>query len=395
MPELTYRYRLYPTKQQERDIMRTCSCARFLYNKLLEDRTKHFRETMEWKKLDRGAYAVLPFLANIDPGALNWAQSSLEKAYRKFFHDHHTKPDRYRPECLVKAKGDPDYVLMDTDLVYYPRFKRKKTSKESYTTYIQNLTIQNGRIHLPRIGAVKIKYHRSLPEDGQQISCSVLKKPAGDYYLLVCMRLPEVEQKKELCEPMGIVFSRGKLAVRSDDVPVTFRHQDEETLRRIQKAYRTLKRRKPGSKRYEEQRRYLASLYERRVNQRRDDLHKAARQITNAGDTFYLQAPNVAAQLAYLSSPKDRAVLMDEAWWRFSQMLKYKAQMEGKRFWTVPRDFPVYSICSCCGHFMKGDAFGKWNCPECGAALLKDVNAAENLKRLAMKYIREQAELKK
>lgn len=42
--ELTYKYRIYPTNQQVSDIRNICGATRFLYNKMLEDRTQHYRE---------------------------------------------------------------------------------------------------------------------------------------------------------------------------------------------------------------------------------------------------------------------------------------------------------------------------------------------------------------
>lgn len=393
MPELTYRYRLYPTEQQEKDIRRNCSCARFIYNKLLEDRTKHYRETKEWKKIDASPYRSIPFMIQADPGIVGWAENSLNTAYRKFFHTIKTKPDRYSPESIERAGKEPAYKLMDTDLVSYPKFKKKKTSRESYTTFLRNPEIRENRILLPGVGRVKIRLHRPIPEDAKQVSATVLKKPCGHYYLLFRLRFPEAAEKKDLEQPIGVVYARGKLAVRSDGEPVLFRHQEEHLTKRIQMAGKGLSRRTPGSKRYEELRLYMAGLYEHRVNQRRDDLHKAARQITNAGDTFYLQQPDVMNQISHMTEKEDRKIQMDEAWWTFYAMVRYKSLMEGKRFWTVPRAFPTYSICSACGHWMKQETGDNWHCPECGAKLERHENAAKNLRNLGIKYIQEIKEM--
>ena len=390
MRELTYRYRLYPTAKQASEIRRTCGCARFLYNKLLEDRTRHYKETGEWKKIDSTPYQALPFMICVDPGVLSWVQNSLETAYRKFFYALNTKPNRYRPECIRRAEADPNYVLMDIDLMNYPRFKKKKTSKESYTTYIRDLDVKENRVLLPSIGRVKIRMHRPLPQDAEQICCTVLKKPCGHFYLLIRLSLPDIPEKKELEQPVGIVYVRGQLAVRSDGVPVSYRHQDEKLTRRINMAYKALKRRTPGSRGYIQTRTYLNKLFEHRVNQRRDDLHKAARQITNAGDAFYLQQPDVTNQLGQLTEKTERALLLDEAWYTFGAMIKYKAQGEGKRFWTVTRSFPIYGICSCCGHKPPAQENGTWHCPKCKFKTDQHLNAAGNLRNLGIQYIVDQ-----
>lgn len=393
MPELTYKYRLYPTDKQALEIRRTCSCVRLLYNSLLEDRTKHFRETGKWKKMDRSSYEALPFMANVDPGALNWAVASLQQAYRNFFHTLKTKTDRYRPESEAKSLADPKYVLKDTDLVSYPRPKRHKTSKESYTTYIEDLKIENNRVLLPSIGAVKIRLHRPIPPEAEQLCCTVLKEACGHYYLLLRLKLPDAEEKKDLETPMGIVFAQGKLAVRSDGEPVMFRHQDEKSLQRIRQARKALLRRTPGSRGYEEARLQLAKLYKHRSNQRHNDLHAISRQIIDAADTFYLQKPDIMERLEHMESWKARQRLLDEAWWTFGEMVRYKAEAEGKRFWSVPRGFPAYSLCSACDHRVQDVPDGKWVCPACGAELAPEINAARNLMKLGEKYIQEMKEI--
>lgn len=388
MREITYRYRVYPTKEQETKILKICGCVRFLYNGMLQDRTKHYRKTGEWEKLNYKDYLFFPFLAKTDQEALKWAQGDLERAYRNFFYAERTKPDRYRPESIFEADSDPNYKLMDTDLYHYPRYKRKKDSKQSYTTRLSELKIENNRIQIPKVGPVKIKYHRELPQDATQISATVLKKRSGSYYLLLRLQIPDVEEKKDLNTAVGVVFAPGVPVVRSDGVSVFFRHQDEELTKKMKKAYKTLQRRVPGSKRYEEQRKRLASLYEHRANQRRDDLHKASRQITNAFDVIYVKNPDVTNRLKEAKTSLARAKQLDEAWWTFTSLLSYKAKGTGKRLYTIP-GYPCFDICSECGHWEQQGVVGKWICPKCGFEADRYENAAMNLENLAFKDLKE------
>ena len=392
--ELTYKYRIYPTKQQVSDIRNICGAARFLYNKLLEDRTQHYREKRQWKKLDSKPFIeFFPFLAQTDPGALAWAVNRLDRAYRHFFFVEKTEMDRYRPEAIAKNKMDKKYALLDTDLVCYPQYKRKKDTKESYTTVLKNVNVEKKRILLPVLGRVKIAYHRQVPKDAQLLDCTILKNKAGKYFILLRLALPEAP-KKELQTALGMVFvPGGPIAIRSDGYGVCIRHQTPQQTKRMEQAYKTLCRRVYGSRRYEAQRKYLASLYEKRANQRRDDLHKAARQITNAADVLYLQKPDVRKQAAQQKTARARAEIWDEAWYALYSNVRYKAEQEGKRFWGVPENFPTYHFCSGCGTFKKDPEENQWVCPECGLQMDKAVNAATNLKHMAEKYIREQREL--
>ena len=171
------------------------------------------------------------------------------------------------------------------------------------------------------------------------------------------------------------------------------RRQTPQQTKRMKQAYKTLRRRTYGSQRYEEQREYLASLYEKRANQRRDDLHKAARQITNAADALYLQKPDVRKRAAQLKTARDRARVWDESWYTLFSYVRYKAELEGKHFWGVPENFPTYHFCSACGTFNREPERERWVCPSCGLQMNDAVNAAMNLQHMAEKYIRELKEL--
>lgn len=392
--ELTYKYRIYPTKQQVSDIRNICGATRFLYNKMLEDRTQHYREKRQWKRLDSKPFIeFFPFLAQTDPGALAWTVNRLNRAYQHFFFVEKTEMDRYRSESIAKNKIDKKYALLNTDLVSYPQYKRKKEAKESYTTVLKKVDVQNKRILLPVLGRVKIAYHRQVPEDAQLLDCTILKAKSGKYFILLRLALPEAP-KVELQTALGMVFvPGGPVGVRSDGEAVCMRRQTQRQTKRIKQAYKTLCRRTYGSRRYEEQRKYLAALYEKRANQRRDDLHKAARQITNAADALYLQKPDVRKRAAQQETACARARIWDESWYTLFSYVRYTAMLEGKHFWGVPENFPTYHFCSACGAFNKEPEKGKWMYPACGLQMDDAVNAAANLQHMAEKYIREMKDL--
>lgn len=393
MPELTYEYRLYPTEKQAAEMRRICGCTRFLYNKLLEDKTREYRETKIWKKLDATPYLKLPFMQTVDPGALNWTIHSLETAFRNFFRATNEKENEYRPEASEKAAEDPAYVLMETDLKSYPRAKKKRNTKESYTTYLENLEVKDKRIFLPSLGRVKIRLHRPIPEEAEQICSTVLKKPSGDYYLLIRLKFPEVKKNEQLEKPLGIAFAPGKLAVRSDEVPITYRHQDSDLTDQINRAQKTLRRRKLGSRRYEKARIHLAKLYEHRANQRRDDMHKASRQIADAADTVYMQKADVTNRYAQASSKDQRFQQQDESWWTFSNLVEYKVMNKGNWYWSVVSNFPAETLCSQCGHQVKQIAEKSWVCPKCRIEMDRKLNASRNYMNLGAQYIQKVKEI--
>ena len=79
-----FKYRLYPTAPQAEKINQNIGCARFVYNQLLDDRIKVWKET---KQLSTKTYSILKeeheFLKNADSRALKHSQANLDEAYVK------------------------------------------------------------------------------------------------------------------------------------------------------------------------------------------------------------------------------------------------------------------------------------------------------------------------
>lgn len=383
--ELTYRYKLEPTPEQTRAIRRHIGAVRFVYNRLLDEITDQYRKTREWKKPDVSHLMnSLAFLKELDPGACIWAENQLQKAFRNFFHalHEHKIKNTYRPEAIAQKRKSPSYQLLDTDLMYYPRNKQKK-SGGSYSTTYTDIHIENGKVFLPAVGNIKIRYHRPLPEDAQINYCTVVQKPTGKIFLLIHICLPEIKEKEALETTLGAVFAEDLVLVRSDGQLTPFGHQSKSLTKQIEQAQKTLLRRKKGSAGYEEARLRLTKLYEKRTNQRMDQLHKLSREIADSVDILYMPPPNVKSKLKTVRKSM-RPEILDESQYALYQMLSYK--MKGKQFWGTPAEWPAYSICSACGVRAESSEADSWVCPSCGTVLSAHFNAARNMLALAEKY---------
>lgn len=79
----------------------------------------------------------------------------------------------------------------------------------------------------------------------------------------------------------------------------------------------------------------------------------------------------------------------DASWFEFTQQLQYKAKWKGRTVIKVDRFFPSSQICSNCGHKdgKKELKIREWVCPECGAYLDRDVNAAINILNEGLKLV--------
>ncbi len=179
-----YKYRIYPTKEQEILIRKTFGCVRFVYNKMLSNRIavyEQYKEDKEALKLQKHTmpadYKVeYPWLKEVDSLALANAQLNLHTAYRNFFRE--------------KSVG-------------FPKFKSKHRDKKSYTTNNQKGTIRvidDRTIRLPKLKDMHIKMHRPLPENAIIKSATISQTSTGKYHIAV---LVEYETKITLVEPVA------------------------------------------------------------------------------------------------------------------------------------------------------------------------------------------------
>ena len=169
-----YQYAITPTQQQAQKIEQNIGCARFIYNKLLEDKIKYYETNKKSIRLTPAPYkSEYPFLKDADSMALTNAQINLETAFKKF---------------------------SDEPKIGFPKFKCKHKCRASYTTNRVNNNIritesdQNHRMYikLPKLGEVKIKLHR-LPQ-GSLKSVTVFRQ-ADKYYVSILFE-EEIEISK-------------------------------------------------------------------------------------------------------------------------------------------------------------------------------------------------------
>jgi putative transposase len=76
----------------------------------------------------------------------------------------------------------------------------------------------------------------------------------------------------------------------------------------------------------------------------------------------------------------------DMGFFEFRRQLDYKAAMRGGQIVVADRFYPSSKTCSGCGHRLEALplAVRDWMCPACGTRHARDVNAAINLKNMAV-----------
>ena len=129
---------------------------------------------------------------------------------------------------------------------------------------------------------------------------------------------------------------------------------------------------------FEKQRVKVARLYEKVSNARKDYLHKVSLDLVRNYDVVCLEDLNIKGMM---KNHRLARQISDVAWGEFVGMLTYKAEMNNKEILKIDRFYPSSKTCNNCGYVKRDLKLSdrKWVCPECGAILDRDVNAAMNI----------------
>ena len=363
MANRSYMFRIYPNVEQKIMFTKTFGCVRFIYNKMLADKIEYYKKTK--KKLNNTPAQYkdeFEWLKEVDSLALANAQMNLQTAYNNFF----KKPD-----------------------VGYPKFKSKKSNRRAYTTNCVNgnISVNDGRIKLPKVGAVKLKQHREIPVGYILKSVTVSQTPSGKYYVSVLFEYENQIQEKVPQSFLGLDFSMHELYKDSNgNIPEYPRYyrQAEMCLKREQ---RRLSKMQKGSSNRNKQRIRVAVLHEKVSNQRKDFLHKQSRHIADSYDCVCIEDLNMKGMSQVLNFGKS---VSDNGWGMFTTFLKYKLEEQGKKLVKIDRFFASSQICSVCGHKnveTKNLSLRVWECPECGVIHDRDENAAINIRDEGMRIV--------
>jgi len=359
-----YRYRIYPTKEQQEYFSKNFGCRRFIYNKMLEDKISYYKENGKMLKNTPAQYKTqYPWLKEADSLALANTQLDLESAFRKFFSE--------------PSAG-------------FPCFKSKKKCRDSYTTNNQGTSVGiiDGKLKLPKTTAVKIKLHRKIPEGYKIKSATVSKSPSGKYYVSL---LTEYTEDIKAVDPspekvIGLDYSSPHFYVDDRGNRADMPHYFRLSQKKLATEQRKLSRMDKGSRNYYKQRRKIALIHEKIHLQRLDWIHKLAKSISETCDAVCIEdldMKRMAAELKLAKSTNDNSFGM------FRNILAYKLEDQGKKLITINKWYPSSRTCSCCGYVYNELKLNerKWNCPQCRMHHDRDKNAAINIREKGLSII--------
>lgn len=359
----TYKFRLYPNREQVELLVRHFGCARFVYNHFLNQRKEQYRLTgksdnyyaqakslTELKKQEATAW-----LKEVNAQSLQFALRSLDAAYTNFFQK--------------RAK--------------FPSFKSKHT-KNSFTVP-QHVSIAGGRLFFHKFKeGIKCRVHREIT--GKVGKATISKTPSGKYFVSVFTEEEYVTPVKKSGKAVGVDMGLKDLLITSDGEIFKNNRNTKRYERKLAKAQQHLSRKKKGSRGFENQKLKVARIHEKIANSRADYLHKCSISIVRRYDTICIEDLNVKGMERNHRLAKS---ITDASWGNFVSMLTYKAEWNGKKVVKVDRYFPSSQTCNVCGYVNKQTkdlSVREWECPVCHTHHNRDVNAAINILRFGINH---------
>ncbi|MDE0634223.1 MAG: transposase [Candidatus Poribacteria bacterium] len=357
MPYKTHKITLDPTIKQRHWFASQCGYARFTYNHALSDFKAGLDQDnfQSWQTLNVNFNKTkkrYDWTALMDQRAALYAINHLGKAIANW--------------VSKRAK--------------FPKFK-KRGIRDAFTTDEQSVRVEGKKIKLPKIGWIKMR--QELRFIGKIIKVTI-SRTAHRWFVSITVDTEDTEVVDNSTHPViGIDVGINTLATLSDGTQYDNPRPLKRYERKLAREQRKLSRKVFKSNNWYKQKRIVERIHYRIACIRNDTHHKATTDIVNNASVIGIETLQVTNML---KNRKLAKALSDSALGGFLLKLKTKAEARGIPITEADQFFASSKTCSHCGH--KNDDLTLkdriYQCSVCDISIDRDVNAAINLKHLAV-----------
>lgn len=342
----TYKFRIYPSKTQEREMSHHLWISKGLWNTLLEYTKKYYSETKKFPSKTK--------LEELTKKSGLYAQTAQKVACR--LHSALKRISQMRK--LGKKAG-------------FPRFKNIDRMKS--LNYPQGGFWLYEKLKVTPFGLISIRKHREI--EGKIKTLTLKRESSGKWFAIFVAEQEAMPFVSNNGGKIGIDLGLKQFAVLSNGERIQnprFYQKEELKLGRLQ---RELSKRKKGGKNRAESKRKTALLHEKIANSRNDFLHKESTKLVNRFSLIALED----LETQKMAEKQFGKFILDASWSEFARMVGYKAASAGCRTVFVnPRG--TSKTCGDCKEQMEMPLpIRTFKCPHCGMVEDRDVNAARNI----------------
>ncbi len=357
MTQKAFKYRFYPTPEQETLLRQTMGCTRLVYNRALAARTQAWYEDQKrvgyietsamltnWKKQDD-----LQFLNDVSSVPLQQGLRHLQTAFSNFF--------------AGRAK--------------YPNFKKKHNGGNAEFTKAA-FKFRDGQIFLAKNPTpLAIRWSRQLPQGAEPSTITVKLSPSGRWTVSILVDV-EICILPESTSSIGIDLGITSLVALSTGEKIANPKRFKAKKPKLRKAQKALIRKQKGSNNRHKARLKVAKIHAEISDARNDFLHKLTTRLVRENQTIAIE------DLAVKNMVKNKKLafsISDASWAELVRQLEYKCDWYGRTFVKIDRWFPSSKRCGNCGYIVDKLPLNirEWDCPKCSIRHDRDINASKNI----------------
>jgi len=405
MIKKAYKFRIYPTIEQEVSINKTLGCCRYVYNYgLLKIKENWERDKTKIKVNDISKELPLlkkieetKWLSEVSSVAIIYSLVNLKTAFDNYFRK--LKNGQVREAKLnYIRKCKKNNVPFNKDKLFNmckPKLKSKFDNIQSYQFHQgYSIDFTNGTMDIPKIKGLKVLFHREFI--GNPKTCTISKNAVGQFFISILVEtIGDIPKKMEITDKKTTTIHLGLrnfAYINYKGVTKTIEHPKFliKSLERVKILNKRLSHRKNANKgrvkdevfvgaNIKKSRLKLAQLHNKIKNQREYFLQNLTTEIIrqNPKGTILVENWNVSQMMDDKVFSK---FIADSGWRMFWNMNQYKSDFDGLNFIQADKDFASSKTCSICGYYNdKLKLQIKWKCPTCGTVHDREENAIGNL----------------
>ena len=350
----TFKYRIYPTKEQEILLVKHFGAKRFVYNYFLDQRKKTYLDSKKSLNYYDNAKVLTDikkteeyvWMKEVNSQSLQSSLRDLDTAYNRFF----------------SKQGK------------FPRFK-SKYDKQSFRIP-QFVEYKDGQLWIPKFKkAIKVKEDRLLT--GDILFATISKLSTNKYYVSITCNTDHIQYQKN-DNKVGVDLGIKDLAICSDGKVYGNIKTTKKYEKQLSYEQRQLSKKQKGSNNRNKQKVKVAKIHEKIGNSRLNHIHNVTTSIVRENQTICVEDLSVQNMMKNHCLAKS---ISDASWGEFLRQLKYKSEWNGRNLITIGKFFPSSKTCNKC-KFINQDltlADREWVCPNCGEKLDRDLNASKNI----------------
>ncbi len=370
MINLTYEYRILPTRQQELTMLAWLETCRKVYNYAL-------RERKDWansRKCHVNACSLMQeYIIPPDAPYPNYPRQCKALTVAK----------KSIPELKDVLAQVLQQTLNTLDKAFdgmrvrgfgYPRFKKPGTMRSFLFPSMGVNPLRGNKINLPKIGEVKLRLSRPLPEGFALKQCRIVKRVSGWYAMLVLSADLNIPAPMPHGTPLGIDLGLLSFVATSNGELIHRPKFYVDAQSKLKLLQRNSKRKIKGSNNWVKYQSTVAKLHEHISNSRKDYHFKVAHHLCNQAGMIFAEDLNLAGCASGMLAKH----CLDAGWGQFLQILEYVCWKRGVYFARVDAKGTSQTCPQCGTHTGKKTLAERVHkCNECGYETDRDVAAAQ------------------